>query len=379
MKFYYAPMEGITQYPLRNIHKEVFGNSVDRYFTAFVTAPKTFHFKNREKKDILPDKNTAFEDYPERIVPQIMSGNAETFLWAAKEMKKLGYNEANLNLGCPAPTVVNRHKGAGLLQDTDYLDEMLGEIFEEVGKCANYPAISIKTRLGFYSEDEAEDIMRIFAKYPIKELIVHARIREDFYAGAPRLDAFKNAVNAYIETGGRAEICYNGNINSPDDYADIMKQLGQTGDFSSDSNLSDTALPGNESAVSSIINSTDKSGNSSTDKYGDSGTGKSGTSAISSVMIGRGLLANPALVRELRGGPSLKPDELRHYLTRLYDSYAEFIPDDRNVIFKMLEHWAFLHVHFKNCDKYLKAIRKSRTKGEYLAAVNNIFASCEFV
>ncbi|MBP3784201.1 MAG: hypothetical protein J6I68_13225, partial [Butyrivibrio sp.] len=100
---------------------------------------------------------------------------------------------------------------------------------------------------------------------------------------------------------------------------------------------------------------------------------------ISSIMIGRGLLSNPALVRELKGGEKLQPQELKTYLRKLYDAYSEYIPEDRNVIFKMLEHWAFLHVHFKDCDKQLKAIRKSRSKGEYHAAVNDIFAKCEFI
>lgn len=96
-------------------------------------------------------------------------------------------------------------------------------------------------------------------------------------------------------------------------------------------------------------------------------------------MIGRGLLSNPALARQLQGGKPLEAGELREYLKRLYEEYSLFIPEDRNVIFKMLEHWAFLHVHFKDNEKYLKAIRKSRSKGEYMAAVNNIFASCEFI
>lgn len=334
MKYYYAPMEGITLYPLRNIHREIFEGSIDRYYTPFVTAPSSLHFKNREKKDILPDKNGSFTDYGHEIVPQIMAGNAETFLWAAKEIKKLGYEEVNLNLGCPAPTVVNRHKGAGLLQDTEYLDEMLSKIFSEISCTDNtdvYPLVSLKTRLGFHSEDEARVLMRIYAGYPVRELIVHARIREDYYAGEPRVNAFKAAVNTYLDSGGTANICYNGNINSSNDYNRIMDTLEGIG------------------------------------------------ASISSVMIGRGLLSDPALVRVINGGAPLNAGELREYLKLLYNAYAEYIPEDRNVIFKMLEHWAFLHVHFGNCDKCLKAIRKSRTKGEYTAAVNNIFASCEFI
>lgn len=338
MKFYYAPMEGITLYPLRNIHREVFGEWVDSYFTPFLTASHTHHFKNREKADVLPEKNTAFNGSLKQIVPQIMAANSENFIWAAGEMKKLGYDEVNLNLGCPAPTVVNRHKGAGLLAEPEYLDRMLSEIFDAVSGKETFPEISLKTRLGFSDPKEAETLMKIYAGYPVKELIIHARVREDYYAGAPRLDEFKEAVSAYRAAGGKADISYNGNIVDIASFERIKNELGI------EASCSETQM-----------------------------------GEVSSVMIGRGLLSDPSLVRQLKGGSALLPDELKRYLAKLYDAYACYIREDRNVIFKMLEHWAYLHVHFKDSDKCLKQIRKSRSRAEYHAAVNNIFAECEFV
>ena len=327
MKYYFAPMEGITLYPLRNVHHEIFGG-INKYYTPFLTAHHNMHFKKREKRDVMPEFIKGFEDYGNEIVPQIMSNRVDTFVWAAKEMWNLGYNEVNLNLGCPAATVTNSHKGSGLLTDTEYLDSMLDGIFEDLGN----KSISIKTRLGFSDESEADRLMEIYAKYPISELTIHARVREDFYKGEPRIDAFKRAVEVYRNAGGKADIVYNGDINSIDDLKKI-ESFDSTG--------------------SSI--------------------------SCTSVMIGRGLLSNPALARQLQGGKPLEAGELREYLKRLYEEYSLFIPEDRNVIFKMLEHWAFLHVHFKDNEKYLKAIRKSRSRGEYMASVNNIFASCEFI
>ncbi|MBP3279093.1 MAG: tRNA-dihydrouridine synthase family protein, partial [Butyrivibrio sp.] len=317
MKYYFAPMEGITLYPLRNVHREVFGAGVDKYYTPFLTAAQTFHFKNREKKDVLPEKQSAFmDDFGTCIEPQIMAGNAENFLWAAREMKKLGYQGVNLNLGCPAPTVVNRHKGSGLLQDPVYLDKMMAEIFEAVsentivgGKPFNkrrdeddlalkqagadkeqngcngsdmsvYPAISLKTRLGFSDPSEATELMKVYAKYPIKELTIHARVREDYYAGQARIEDFKRAVEVYREHGGKAEICYNGNINSIQDHETLLNELGIEED------KGDQAIDANSISISSI-------------------------------MIGRGLLSNPALVRELKGGEKLQPQELKTYLRKL--------------------------------------------------------------
>ncbi|WP_024866759.1 tRNA dihydrouridine synthase [Butyrivibrio sp. FCS014] len=329
MRYYYAPMEGITLYPLRNTHKKIFGEGVDKYFTPFVTTPKNLHFKKREKKDILPEHIEGFKDYSKEISVQIMSGNVETFVWGARQIRQLGYRDLNLNLGCPAPTVINRHKGAGLLTDGYYLEEMLKGIFNELKD--DDMDISLKTRLGFYDPDEAKDLMESYARFPVKELIIHARVREDYYSGKARIEAFKDAVRAYRDFGGKADICYNGDVNSPEDLERIMESLGDVRD------------------------------------------------EVSAVMMGRGLLYDPALVRRLCGGDGLHPEELRTYLSELYRGYSEYIPEDRNVICKMLEHWAFLHVHFKDCEKHLKAIRKAKTKGEYTAAVNAIFAECQFV
>jgi tRNA-dihydrouridine synthase len=186
---------------------------------------------------------------------------------------------------------------------------------------------SLKTRLGMHDESETAGIMEVLAKYPASELTIHSRVRDDYYKGAIRLDAFCDAVKVYRENGGKAPIVYNGDITSIESYNRIK------------------------------------------DKVAD----------IDRFMIGRGLIFDPALAREIEGGEALKAEELRTYLDRLYDAYEEYIPEDQNVIFKMLEHWAFLHVHFKDCDKQLKAIRKSRSKGEYRAAVTNMFSSCEFI
>ncbi len=333
MKFYYAPMEGITLYPLRNVHHEMFGDNMDRYYTPFLTAAKTYRFKKREQRDVLPEYCRGFDNWCDDIVPQIMGNQSETFIWAAKKLSELGYNEINLNLGCPVATVVTKHKGSGMLENPEYLDEMLYGIYETIDREKLDFKVSLKTRLGLNDVAEIPGIMSVYAKYPIRELTVHSRVRSDFYKGEPRVDSFCEAVNIYRESGGKAHVCYNGSVDSPARFKDICSMISDR-------------LPEEKDI-----------------RY----------------MIGRGLVANPALVREINGGDKLKAEELKTYLEKLYVEYEKYIPEDRNVIFKMLEHWAFLYIHFKDCDKYLKAVRKSRSKGEYMAAVNNMFAGCEFI
>jgi tRNA-dihydrouridine synthase len=332
----------------------MFGENIDKYYTPFLTAHYNFKFKKREKKDALPDNidMSAFDNYHDQIVPQIMSSKVDTFCWAAKEMASFGYNEVNLNLGCPAATVTNSGKGSGLLRDTDYLDELLEGIFD--GLKDEPISISIKTRLGFSGEKESEELMKIFARYPAKELTIHARVREDFYKGALRLEAFDKAVQIYRENGGKADICYNGDITSPVSGGSITNI---------EHDLPDEIVTDGRNNIDTISRL----------------CALSCYNEISSIMIGRGLLTNPALARELSGGVALTAPELKSYLQKLYEGYETYIPEERNVIFKLLEHWAFLDVHFADSEKYIKAIRKSRSKGEYFAAVNNIFSSCEFI
>lgn len=123
MKIYAAPMEGITGYTWRNTHHELFPG-LDRYYAPFVVANQTLHFKTKEKKDIDPANNKDIT-----LIPQIMANKADEFLWAARELHSLGYDEVNLNLGCPMATVVTKKKGSGFLAYPEELDAFLEKIY----------------------------------------------------------------------------------------------------------------------------------------------------------------------------------------------------------------------------------------------------------
>ena len=122
IKISFAPMEGVTTVTFRRIFREFF-EGVDRFYTPFLAATQTRHFKNREKKEYLP--------YDPMLIPQVLTGKADQFLWAARTLADAGYAEVNLNLGCPAATVVTKKKGSGLLADPEALDLFLEEIFRE--------------------------------------------------------------------------------------------------------------------------------------------------------------------------------------------------------------------------------------------------------
>lgn len=123
IKYYMAPMEGVTGYVYRNAYAKYYGG-IERYFTPFVANKKLGH---REKNDVCPEHNAGMA-----VVPQILTNRAEDFLAIAEILREYGYDTVNLNLGCPSGTVAARGRGAGFLAMPDELDHFLEEILKNV-------------------------------------------------------------------------------------------------------------------------------------------------------------------------------------------------------------------------------------------------------
>lgn len=196
MKYYFAPLEGITDSIYRQLHHKYFPG-LDRYYTPFFSPTVHRALTPKESRE-LPFADAI--DY--NAVPQLLTKVADDFLWMAEQCADRGYTEVNLNLGCPSGTVTAKGKGSGMLRDTDALDRFLDAIFR-----ASPLPISIKTRIGFSSADEFPSLLDIFNHYPVKELTVHPRIRTVFYSGDVDVDAFRFAVE-----NSRNPLCYNGDI-----------------------------------------------------------------------------------------------------------------------------------------------------------------------
>ena len=198
MRYYFAPMEGITDSIYRQTHHKYYPG-LDRYYMPFLSP--TIHRTLTHKEDReLPMADSV----PFCAVPQILTKVAEDFLWAAGICRDRGYEEVNLNLGCPSGTVVSKGKGSGMLRDIDGLDRFLEEIF-----AASPLPISVKTRLGLENGEEFPRLLDIFNRYPIQELTVHPRVRKQFYDGSVDMEMFRYAV-----ANSRNPLCYNGDLTS---------------------------------------------------------------------------------------------------------------------------------------------------------------------
>lgn len=306
--------------PMEGITGYIYRNAYWRHFPNLdkVYAP----FLQPNQKRVLAPKEER-DVLPENnlgipLVPQILTCSADGFIRAGKALEEMGYREINLNLGCPSGTVVSKGKGAGMLQDT----EQLRFFFEAVFKTEWKAAITVKTRLGMTEDMDFGELLEVYKQYPIAEVIIHPRYRSDFYKGLPRMEAFEQALTL------EQPICYNANIFCKEDAARMEQTYAGT--------------------------------------------------ALQAMMLGRGLLANPALAREIRGGEALTKTELRDFHDDVLESYQQISFGERNTLFKMKELWNYWGTIFEDAERALKKVRKANRFTEYQMAVDALFRDYEF-
>lgn len=301
-----APMEGLTGHTFRAVHAECFG-ALDRYYTPFLTLPQVGDsFGRRTRVEVAPENNEGLS-----VVPQLLTNDADRFVWAAKLLADMGYEEVNLNLGCPSGTVVSKGRGAGFLRDLEGLDAFLGKV------CAESPVpVSVKTRIGVLGDAEYERILEVYRRHPLAELIVHPRVQRDRYQGVPRQEAYGKTLASVP-----FPVAYNGDVFSPDDCSDLVKTYPET----------------------------------------------------RHVMLGRGLLANPALARMLAGGPAATTAELERFHDRLFGAYLAEMGG--NAVFRMKEWWFYARFSFDDPLSVHRAVRKARKVDVYRSAAARVFRS----
>lgn len=305
---YLAPMEGVTDAIFRNCYKKYFGG-VDKYYTPFLSPNATKQFVTKELRNIDPANNDV-----SCTVPQLITNNAEHFLWGVGEIAPLGYKEINLNLGCPSGTVVAKKKGSGMLYYPEELDNFLYDIF------AGLPSgveISVKTRLGKNDPEEFGKIFDIYSKYPISELTIHPRIQKDYYREPVRPEYFDYAYEKNYASEKPLPLVYNGDLQTPGDVLECFK------------------------------------------KYPE----------INAVMLGRALVTNPMLFT------GFDRNKFRAFHDELFARYKAILYGDTQVAFRMKEFWFYWSKNFENCEKPLKKIQKTTRLSEYENAVEEIFAN----
>ena len=196
------------------------------------------------------------------VLPQALTRDPEQMYAWLCYVSECGYSRADFNLGCPSPTVTKKGRGSGLLKEPEYLRRFFDRLFS-----GTLPvSLSVKTRIGYESADEWPAIVSLLADYPFEHVTVHARTTEEQYSGPVHPEAFELALRK-----GLPRPVYNGDLRTVED---VRKTA---------------------------------------DRYPDA----------YAVMIGRGLLADPSLARQIHGGAKADEEELRTWYSLLYDGWRE--------------------------------------------------------
>ena len=306
VKYYMAPLEAVTTWIYRQAHAKIYGR-LDKCFIPFLEPHEKRDFKTRELQEILPEHNENIY-----AVPQILTNRSEGFIKLAKALKDWGYEEVNLNLGCPSKTVVTKGKGSGFLAKPEELERFLTEIFDAL---SGEVKISVKTRIGKEDPEEFPALLELFNKYPMEELIIHPRVQKDGYGNVPRLELYELAEKQSVNP-----LCYNGDLYTREQIRNFAERF-----------------PGTER-----------------------------------LMFGRGFLRDPGLL--YNEGKDLKDifEKFWAFHDLVYEGYQERNMGDRNVLFKMKELWSYQVYQFSEPERLFKTFKKVQDCNEYEQMIRNL-------
>lgn len=306
VKYYMAPLESVTTWIYRQAHAKIYGR-LDKYFIPFLEPHEKRDFKTRELQEILPEHNENIY-----AVPQILTNRSEGFIKLAKALKDWGYEEVNLNLGCPSKTVVTKGKGSGFLAKPEELERFLTEIFDAL---SGEVKISVKTRIGKEDPEEFPALLKLFNKYPMEELIIHPRVQKDGYGSVPRLELYELAEKQSVNP-----LCYNGDLYTREQIRNFAERF-----------------PGTER-----------------------------------LMFGRGFLRDPGLLYNEGKDPKDIFEKFWAFHDLVYEGYQERNMGDRNVLFKMKELWSYQVYQFSEPERLFKTFKKVQDCNEYEQMIRNL-------
>ncbi len=303
-----SPLQGFTDFRFRNAINTYFGG-IDTYYAPYIRLNGKLEIKSSYQRDLLPDNNQEIE-----VIPQIITNDADEFLFVAKYVRELGYKELNWNLGCPYPMVTKCGMGSGLISNTQKINTILDRVHSQ-----SDILVSMKMRLGYDTTEEILDVLPILEKYPIKNIAIHARIGKQLYKGGVHLDAFETCVNQ-----SKIKLYYNGDITSVAKFKEMQARFP----------------------------------------------------TIDHWMIGRGLIADPFLPSMIKKDTDQYPDNkielFSAFHQTLYEGYSQSLSGQTHILLKMHHLWEYFSVIFSNPAKVYKKIKKTKSIRNYEEAVKEI-------
>ena len=306
---YLAPLQGFTDIVYRKAYSEVF-QGIDKFFIPYISV-KNNQILKKYGKEILPENNAQ-----KVVIPQVLAKDIEELIYLSKLLHNLGYNEINLNLGCPFPMVTKRDKGAGLLPHPEKIKTMLAGFFEH-----STFQLSIKLRAGLNSFEEIKKVIPVLNEFPLTEVIFHPRIAKQLYKGEIDPLSYQFATENL-----KHKLVYNGDIFSLADFNKNKNKFPETQEW----------------------------------------------------MLGRGILMNPFLPSEIKHilvSENEKIERLIEFHRLIFEGYSETMDNLGNVFNKMIQFWSYFSFSFPNQKKVFKGIKKSRNLATYNQETKKAFFS----
>ena len=304
-----SPLQGFTDFRFRNAFHKHFGG-IDTFYSPYIKLNGKLVVKGSYERDILPENNSTLE-----VIPQIITNDAEEFLFVAKYVQQFGYKDLNWNLGCPYPMVAKCGMGSGLIKNTDQIEHILKRVHNETDII-----VSMKMRMGYENASEILDVFPILEQYPIKNIAIHARIGKQLYKGGVDLDSFQKCLDT-----SKQKLYYNGDITSVAKFKELQERFPSIDHF----------------------------------------------------MIGRGLIADPFLPSMIKNNtteyPKNRLEIFEAFHDEIYREYDAYLQGPTPIRMKMLGFWEYFSESFSNPQKTFKKIKKAGNSKNYEAAVKEIF------
>ena len=246
------------------------------------------------------------------LIPQLIGADTNKAEAILSLFIEKGYKEVDINMGCPFPMLAKRHNGSGILPFPEEVEKLL-EIIHK------YPEInfSVKMRLGWENTKECLNLLPIMNALPLKHITMHPRLGKQQYKGNADMEGF-----AAFAKACRHPLIYNGDINAED-----IERIH-------------SRFP-----------------------------------SLAGIMIGRGLLANPALAIEYKEKKHLSAKDMKEKLFAAHkivlSGYEKRLQGGEDQLLnKMKTFWEYLEPQIGH--KAWKAIHKSTNLTKYNAAIGLI-------
>ena len=306
MKLFFAPLQGYTDAAYRRFHNEVFEGCIDCYYTPFLRIERK-EVRSKDLRDILPENNEGV-----KIVPQIIVKDVDEFRALVDVVSSIGYEEVDINMGCPFPLQTKKGRGAALLSRPKMVEEILTELkgFSDI-------KFSVKMRLGNDEISQWQQIIPLLNDAPLNHVTIHPRIATQQYKGNVELETFQQVYDSL-----KHKVVYNGDVSTIEDIIRLNTMFPKL--------------------------------------YG--------------IMIGRGLLASPSIAWEYINNERLSnSQQIEKFLilhNKLFHYYESKLQGDSQLLTKMKTIWDYCEPLIGH--KSHKLIKKASNIAKYMQIVSSL-------